>query len=136
MATAGYSGTPLIQKLGIKPAMKILVLHSPENYFQLLQSDISKQFVASNENPDFIHLFAKTNTIFRTEMKKILQICRKKTSVIIWVSWYKKSSGIATDLTEDLIRSFALQNNLVDIKVCAVSNEWSGLKLVVPLSKR
>ena len=69
-------------------------------------------------------------------MKKILQICRKKTSVIIWVSWYKKSSGIATDLTEDLIRSFALQNNLVDIKVCAVSNEWSGLKLVVPLSKR
>ena len=57
MATAGYSGTPLIQKLGIKPAMKILVLHAPENYFQLLQSDISKQFAVSNENPDFIHLF-------------------------------------------------------------------------------
>jgi hypothetical protein len=69
-------------------------------------------------------------------MKKILRLCKKKTSIIIWISWYKKSSGIATDLNEDLIRSFALQNNLVDIKVCAVSNEWSGLKLVVPVSKR
>ncbi|MEP7256479.1 MAG: hypothetical protein ABI666_11940 [Ferruginibacter sp.] len=136
MAFAGYSGTPLMQKLGIKPGMKVLVLHAPENYFQLLLSDISKQYVASNETPDFIHLFAKTDTIFKTEMKKVLQICRKKTTVIIWVSWYKKSSGIATDLNEDLIRSFALQNNLVDIKVCAVSNEWSGLKLVVPVSKR
>lgn len=136
MALAGYSGTPLIHKLGIKPGMKVLVLYAPQNYFQLLLSDISGQYTASNEIPDFIHLFAKTNAIFKTEMKKILKICRKKTSVIIWVSRYKKSSGIATDLNEDLIRSFALQNDLVDIKVCAVSNEWSGLKLVVPVSKR
>lgn len=136
MVLAGYSGTPLIQKLGIKPGMKVLVLYAPQNYFQLLLSDISGQYTVSNEIPDFIHLFAKTNAIFKTEMKKILKICRKKTSVIIWVSWYKKSSGIATDLNEDLIRSFALQNDLVDIKVCAVSNEWSGLKLVVPVSKR
>lgn len=69
-------------------------------------------------------------------MKNILPICKKNSSVIIWVSWYKKASGIATDLTEDIIRGFALENDLVDIKVCAVSDEWSGLKLVVPLAKR
>ena len=136
MAGAGYSGTALIQKLGIKPGMKVLVLHAPENYFQLLQSDIAKQFVSSGETPDLIHLFAKSNAVFEKEMKKILPMCRKKSTVIIWVSWYKKSSGIVSDLSEDLIRNFALQNNLVDIKVCAVSNEWSGLKLVVPLAKR
>ena len=136
MPVAGYSGTPLIQKLGIKPGMKVFVLHAPENYFQLLQSDISDQFTASNKIPDLIHLFAETNAVFKKEMGNILPICKKKSSVIIWVSWYKKNSGITTDLTEDLIRSFALQNNLVDIKVCAVSNEWSGLKLVVPVSKR
>jgi len=55
---------------------------------------------------------------------------------VIWVSWYKKSSGIATDVTEDVIRNYALKNNLVDVKVCAVSEVWSGLKLVVPLAKR
>jgi hypothetical protein len=55
---------------------------------------------------------------------------------VIWVSWYKKSSGVATDLTEDVVRNFALQNGLVDIKVCAVSDLWSGLKLVVPVKNR
>ena len=136
MATAGYSGIPLLQKLGIKPEMKILTLNQPQNYFQLLQSDISKQYVSPNETPDFIHLFAENNTIFKNEMKKILRISKKNSSVVIWISWYKKASGIATDLTEYLIRNFALENNLVDIKVCAVSNEWSGLKLVVQVSKR
>lgn len=136
MATAGYSGTPLIQKPGIKPGMKVLIINPPQNYFQLLQSDISRQYVSPNETPDFIHLFAETNTMFKNEMKKILQICRKKSNIVIWVSWYKKSAGIATDLSEDLIRSYALQNDLVDVKVCAVSTEWSGLKLVVPVSKR
>lgn len=136
MALAGYSGTPLIKKLGIKPEMKVLLLRSPENYFQLLLSDISNQFVVSPQIPDFVHLFAENNTVFKHNMKTILKLCKKKTSMIIWVSWYKKSSGIATDLTEDIIREFALLHNLVDIKVCAVSEEWSGLKLVVPVSKR
>ena len=69
-------------------------------------------------------------------MKKILVHSKKNTAVIVWVSWYKKSSGIVTDLNENIIRDFALQNNLVDIKVCAVSELWSGLKLVVPVVKR
>lgn len=136
MADAGYSGTPLNKKLGIKPEMKILALHAPENYFQLLNIDLSKQYVAKNEMPDLIHLFAKNMAIFKKEMQAILKICKKNTSVIVWISWYKKSSGIASDLSENMIREFALANNLVDIKVCAVSNEWSGLKLVVPVSKR
>ena len=70
------------------------------------------------------------------EMKKINSLVKKNTSVIIWISWYKKSAGIATDVTEDVIRSYALRNNLVDVKVCAVTDVWSGLKLVVPLKLR
>ena len=83
-----------------------------------------------------VHLFAKNNVAFEKEMETVLKLCKKNTSLIIWISWYKKSSGIVTDLSENMIREFALQHNLVDIKVCAVSNEWSGLKLVVPVSKR
>lgn len=136
MALAGYSGTPLIKKLGIGPGMKVLLVNSPADYFELLQTDISGQLVSSKQTPDLIHLFAKNNIAFTEAMKKVLKLCKQNSSVVIWVSWYKKSSGIATDLTEDVIRQFALKNNLVDIKVCAVSNEWSGLKLVVPVLKR
>jgi hypothetical protein len=136
MALAGYSGTPLIKKLGIKPGAKILLLDAPENYFNLLQEDISPQLIVTKQIPDFIHLFAKNITAFEKGMTKILLHVKKNTAVIIWVSWYKKSAGITTDLTEEVIRNFALQNNLVDIKVCAVSDIWSGLKLVVPVAKR
>ena len=136
MKPAGYSGIRLIKKLGIKPGTKILIFHAPENYMHLLDADLSHQLAIANEIPDLIHLFAGTYKIFLKEMKPILKLCKKNTSIIIWVSWYKKSSGKATDLTENLIREFALQNNLVDIKVCAVSDDWSGLKLVVPLTGR
>lgn len=136
MADAGYSGTPLMKKLGIKPEMKILVLHQPGDYFEWLGADISDQFLAKNDIPDLIHLFAESNSIFKKEMISVLKFSKKNTSVIVWISWYKKSAGVKTDLSENMIREFALQNNLVDVKVCAVSNEWSGLKLVVPVSKR
>ena len=136
MPAKGYSGTPLLQKLGIKPAMKILMMHAPENYVQLLEIPIDGQFVKGKEVPDLIHLFAKNNAIFLAGMKKILPFCKENPSVIIWVSWYKKAAGIATDLTEDIIRNFALGNDLVDVKVCAVSDIWSGLKLVMPLAIR
>ena len=136
MVNAGYSRTPLIKKLGITSGMKVLVIHAPEDYFQLLETDLSKQYVTKNGNPDLVHLFAKNNAAFEKEMETVLKLCKKNTSLIVWISWYKKSSGIVTDLSENMIREFALQHNLVDIKVCAVSNEWSGLKLVVPVSKR
>ena len=136
MALAGYSGTPVLKKLGIKPEMKVLLLNEPDNYFKLLETDITNQIIRSNSTPDFIHFFAVDCKAFENGMKKILTHSKKNTAVIIWVSWYKKSAGIATDLNENVIRDFALQHNLVDIKVCAVSDLWSGLKLVVPLTKR
>jgi hypothetical protein len=136
MANTGYSGTPLIKKLGIKPEMKVLVVHQPEDYFEWLGADVSDQFVFKNEIPDLIHLFAESIVVFKKEMIPVLKFCKKNASVIVWVSWYKKSAGISTDLSENMIREFALQNNLVDIKICAVSDKWSGLKLVVPVSKR
>ena len=116
--------------------MKVLVFHVPENYMLLLDKDIANQYAAAKETPDLIHLFVTTYAIFLKEMRTILPVCKKNTSIIIWVSWYKKSSGILTDISETLIREFALENNLVDIKVCAVSEAWSGLKLVVPVSRR
>ncbi len=136
MAATGYSGTPLIKKLGIKPKLKVLLLAEPDNYFALLETDISKQICKKDETPDLIHLFVKKAKGFEAEMKKLKPFYKKNPNISIWVSWYKKSSKIATDITEDVIRIYALKNDLVDIKVCAVSDIWSGLKLVVPLAKR
>jgi hypothetical protein len=134
--TAGYSGISLIIKLGIKPTMKILLINQPENYYELLATDISDQLVKGNEAADLIHLFVESNSAFETAMKKLKSIIKKNTSLTIWVSWYKKAAKIPTDVTEDTIRNYALQNDLVDVKVCAVSEVWSGLKLVVPVKKR
>ena len=136
MTPTGYSGTPLIKKLGIGPQVKLLLIDAPGNYTELLQTNIENQLVTRGEVPDLVHLFAKTNAAFIAGMKKILPLCKKNPGIIIWVSWYKKSAGIITDLTEDIIRSFALKHGLVDIKVCAVTEAWSGLKLMVPLAKR
>ncbi len=136
MPPTGYSGTPLINKLGIKPPMKLKLVNDPDDYFQLLETNIRDQLSKKNETPDFIHLFAKDRKEFEMEMKKIRPLYRKNPKMLIWVSWYKKSSKIPTDLTEDVIRNYALKNDLVDVKVCAVSETWSGLKLVVPVSKR
>ena len=133
---AGYSGTPLLKKLGIKENSKILLVHAPKDYFKLLEADISSQLAGKSETPDLVHLFATSKKEFIAEMKQLKIIGKKNPNIIIWVSWYKKSSGIPTDITEDIIRDYALQNDLVDIKVCAVSEQWSGLKLVVPVSKR
>jgi hypothetical protein len=136
MSTTGYSGTPLLKKLSIKPEMKVLLLNQPDDYYSLLETNISDQLCKKNETPDFVHLFIKTEKEFELGMKKLKPIYKKNTSVIIWVSWYKKAAKILTDVTEDTIRNYALQNDLVDVKVCAVSDVWSGLKLVVPLNKR
>jgi len=136
MATAGYSDTALIKKLGIKPEMKVLLINKPVDYYKLLDADINDQSCRSNEIPDFIHLFVKSVKEFESEMKGLKSVYKKNSTVIIWVSWYKKAAKIPTDVTEDVIRNYALKNDLVDVKVCAVSDIWSGLKLVVPLAKR
>lgn len=133
---AGYSGTPLIQKLGIKPQMKIMLINEPADYYDLLQVNVKDQLCNKNEMPDLVHLFAREKKAFEKIMNKLKPAIKKNTSVIIWVSWYKKAAKIPTDITEDAIRNYALQNDLVDVKVCAVSDLWSGLKLVVPVAKR
>ena len=136
MATAGYSGIALIKKLGIKPEMKVLLINKPDDYYKLLKVDITDQSCKRNEIPDLIHLFVKSAKEFESEMKTLKSVYEKNSTVIIWVSWYKKAAKIPTDITEDVIRNYALKNDLVDVKVCAVSDIWSGLKLVVPLAKR
>lgn len=136
MATTGYSGTPLIKKLGIKPGMKILLVNKPDDYFKLLEVDISDQLVRKNGTPDLVHLFVKSEKEFVAEIKKINPFCKQNPNITIWVSWYKKATKIPTDISEDTIRYYALKHDLVDVKVCAVSEIWSGLKLVVPVAKR
>jgi hypothetical protein len=136
MVTAGYSGTPLLKKLGIKPSTKLLLINAPGDYEKLLNENISNLLVKKTQTPDLVHLFVKDNKQFESEMKKLKPLIKKNSSIIIWVSWYKKSAKILTDMTEDIIRNYALANSLVDVKVCAVSDIWSGLKLVVPIKYR
>lgn len=136
MALAGYSGTPLLKKLGIAPTHRVLLIDTPTDYFQWLEQDISDQLVQTGEIPDLIHLFVISNKAFEAHMKKMKSLSKKNSSIILWVSWYKKLAKMNTDITEDTIRNYALANGWVDIKVCAVSNSWSALKLVIPKAKR
>ncbi len=128
MPTVGYSGASLVKKLGIKPAMKILLVNPPDNYFDLLETDIQKQIIRSG-SADFVHLFA----VKRSDLEKnFLQLIKKlPANAIIWISWYKKAAKIPTDITEDTIREIVLPTGWVDVKVCAVSELWSGLKIVL-----
>lgn len=132
MAAAGYSGTPLIRKLGIKPGMKIRLLNAPGNYFELIEADISAQVVKSGG--DFVHIFA----VSAKDLEKLFLQSIKTIAPggMIWISWYKKSAKIPTDITEDRIREIVLPTGWVDVKVCAVSEAWSGLKIVQRLENR
>jgi hypothetical protein len=136
MATSGYSGTPLLKKLGLKDGLRIRLINPPDDYFELLEMDVSGQMAGAKETPDWVHLFARSRREFEKGMSALKKTYKKNTGLVIWVSWYKRSAGIPTDLTEEFIRGWALGNGLVDIKVCAVSGEWSGLKLVVPVVLR
>ena len=128
---AGYSGKPLVQKLGIKTGMKLLLVNSPENYEQLLDGlpENTVQVKDKTSTVDFIHIFVKKIS----ELEAFLPQSRKRLAQdgMIWISWYKKSSGIPTDVTEDIIRATAFPLGLVDVKVCAVDDQWSGFKLVI-----
>ena len=134
--TAGYSGTPLSKKLGIKSGSRIFLSHAPENYFELVAPlPDAVEFVSRiTLETDLIHLF-ETN---RASLRKALVIAlpQLRQNAAIWVSWPKRSSRLPTDITEDIIRLVALSLGLVDIKVCAVSDIWSGLKLVIRKENR
>ena len=133
MAFAGYSGNPLLKKLGIKPELKLLLINQPANYFDLLGEDLSEQVIKSTP-ADLVHIFATS----RKELEKHFNAVIKKlpSTSTVWISWYKKSAKIPTDITEDTIREIVLPTGWVDIKVCAVSDIWSGLKIVKRVSQR
>ncbi len=129
---AGYSGTPLWKKLGYRDGMPSYAEGAPANYLRMLQlpPEVSVKW-ARRAAPGigFVHLFSTS----KSELKKKLRAFRKTIdpSGTVWVSWPKKSSGVRTDITEDVIREVALPLGFVDIKVCAVDEVWSGLKLVI-----
>ena len=133
---AGYSGTPLAQKLGIKPAMTVTVINEPNNYRQLLGEGADGVEFSHRKRSDssFVHLF----TTRRSELEKQLSQLRREIpdTATIWVSWPKKSAGVPTDVTEDVIRAVAVPRGFVDVKVCAVDETWSGLKLMVRREQR
>ena len=126
---AGYSPRPLADKLGIKPGMSLVAMNAPKEYRALLGIDAKFASKPPKEGADFVHLFVKS----LAELDKKLPLARKaiKPDGMIWVSWYKKAAKVPTDVTEDSIRAAALKGDLVDVKVCAVSDIWSGLKLMV-----
>jgi len=133
---AGYSGTPLVKKLGIKPGQSVALLNGPPGYRKALGSLPEEVRWAEQlgENLDFIQLFVTTQTELKRRFKEAKECLTADGS--LWISWPKKSSGVATDLNENAIRKLGLELGLVDVKVCAVDEIWSGLKFVYRLKDR
>ena len=131
MATAGYSGTPLPQKLGIKPGMTLHVVDAPMDYAALIAPVGHKVAFATKLTKDveILHAFVTK----KARLEDVLDRARAGlgADAVVWVSWPKKAAGIASEITEDTVRDAALPLGFVDVKVCAVDNTWSGLKLVV-----
>lgn len=136
MKPSGYSGTPLALKLGIKQGYKIKLINQPEYYFKLFNdySKDIKELKDKNTKKDFIHYFTKSASQLNKDIKQLRREIEK--NGMIWISWPKKLSKVETDLNEDIVRDIALKNGLVDVKVCAIDEIWSGLKLVIRLKDR
>ena len=136
MATTGYSGTPLAKKLGIKNGFKVKFINPPDDYFSLFTDlpDDLIEIASTNTKKDFIHYF--TTSVAELE-KQINQLKAEiEQNGMIWISWPKKSAKVETDLDGNIVRETGLNSVLVDIKVCAVSEIWSGLKFVIPVKDR
>jgi hypothetical protein len=134
---AGYSGTPLWKKLGYKTGISAYVDGGPSNYISLLAlpADVAVTWLRSAKSEmEFVHFFAPS----ASKLKRRLEFYRTRIvpGGVIWVSWPKKTSGVKSDITEDTIRDVALPMGLVDIKVCAVDEVWSGLKLMIRKERR
>jgi hypothetical protein len=133
---SGYSGTPLAQKLGIRAGSRVY-LHEPPAHYARLVAPLPPgvaMVARLDAQTDLVHVFAVRRTALRAALQRVLK--RLRPDAAIWISWPKKASGVATDITEDVIREVALPLTLVDIKVCAVDEVWSGLKLVIRKSAR
>jgi hypothetical protein len=127
----GYSGTPLVTKLGIKAGNEVFILGAPKGYLRLLAPLPAGVAFAKRASPAVN--VAQIFTTKREQLTEYLNSFRRLLTpdAVIWVSWPKKASKVATDVTEDIVRLIALPLGFVDVKVCAVTDVWSGLKLVV-----
>ena len=135
MKTAGYSGSPLHRKLGIKAGQRIWYSGAPDGYEREL-SKVGRLEVVRRlgAGQGFLHFFARRHAVLNREIQKLRESMAP--DAILWISWPKKSSGVATDLDESVVREIGLAAGLVDVKVCAVDDVWSGLKFVVRLRDR
>jgi hypothetical protein len=133
---AGYSGTPLVKKLGIKPGFKVAFVNAPRDFVQSLDlpPDTTISSTSTRRPLDFVLLFVMS----KTELAKKFSLCAAKLTPdgMLWISWPKKASGIKTDLSDNVVRELGLSEGLVDVKVCAVDDVWSGLKFVFRLKDR
>ena len=131
---AGYSNTPLHKKLGIKENMSVWIINAPPSVRKELDDAGELKWNDGHEPSDYIHLFATTQEVL-SEMLPLLRENMKKNGML-WVSWPKRVSSVPTDLDREIIREAGLRHELVDVKVCAVDDVWSGLKFVIPKEKR
>ena len=136
MVDIGYSGTPLAKKLGIKSPLKLLTVNAPQEYVSWLgELPEGVTLVTKTKKPiEAAHVFTTESAFLNAVLSKLRN--ELKQDGFVWVSWPKKASKVPTDITEDTIREIALPLGFVDIKVCAVSEVWSGLKLVIRRSER
>src|SRR5262249_30880612 len=133
MKSAGYSGTPLPKKLGIKPDSRSLLVGAPAEIATEL--DLARNpIAASAKDLDFVLVFTKNEAELKKQFAKLAS--KLQPAGMLWVSWPKKASGVPTDLTEDVVRKIGLLAGLVDVKVCAIDETWSGLKFIYRLKDR
>src|SRR5262245_13885368 len=128
---AGYSGTPLAKKLGIKSASEICLIGAPDGYIGLVEPLPEGVKITSrlSKGTDLVHIFTSSKSQLADALRSYRS--KLKPDAVVWVSWPKKASKVPTDITQDTIRELALPLGFVDIKGCAVTEVWSGLKLVV-----
>lgn len=134
--TAGYSGTPLAQKLGIRPGNTIAILGAPTGYGRILGAlpAGAKRATRLRANLDFIHLFARRLIELERQFPALKRHLAEAGT--LWISWPKGGSGMETDLKESIVQAVGLKHGLVDVKVCAIDETWSGLKFVYRLKDR
>src|SRR6476620_3595542 len=135
MKTSGYSGTPLAKKLGYKEGFKVRIVNEPGYYLQLFSDLPAVKFMKDKKvKKNLIHFFTKEADELKAEIKQLRG--EIEPGGMIWISWPKKSSKVATDMDEHVVRGLALRNALVDVKVCAVDEIWTAMKLVIRLKDR
>ncbi len=131
---AGYSGTPLPAKLGLRPGQRIAVASAPEGFLASLGSLPDGARLAARGPFDLGVVFVRSARALEAALERAGR--RLVPDGALWVAWPKRASGVRTDVTEDVVRAAALACGLVDVKVCAIDGTWSGLKLVIPLARR